>query len=128
MTNGWTITVTGFVPDATASVLAANRFNSPPAAGKQFAMISVRAVYNGAGSSRLYLNFRFRAVGASNVSYGSDIDDDCGVLPDPSIKNNSNDVFTGGSIEGNVACWSVKTSDVPSLEMYLSPTLFFALH
>jgi Ca2+-binding RTX toxin-like protein len=37
--NGWSVKVTGVVPDATAQVLAANQFNDPPAAGGSSARV-----------------------------------------------------------------------------------------
>ena len=118
--NGWTVTVTNVYPDATAQVLAANQFNDPPAPGRQFFMIAVSATYNGAGSSRLRSSFSMRAVGASQVAYTT-FDNSCGVLPEPEIDLEDPEVFTGGSVSGNAACWSVLSSDAGSLVMFYEP-------
>jgi hypothetical protein len=121
--------VTSATPNATAQVLAENMFNDPPAAGDQFYMVRVRATYTGAGSQGFDGTYRLRSVGASAVEYTT-FSNDCGVIPDQITPNQ---VFTGGTIEGNV-CWEVKSSDAPSLVMYDNgdltdlPPLFFALH
>jgi hypothetical protein len=125
----WQITVTSATPNATAQVLAENMFNDPPEAGDQFYMVRVRATYIGAGSQGFDGTYRLRSVGESAVEYTT-FSNNCGVIPD---QITSNQVFTGGTIEGNV-CWEVKSSDAPSLIMYDNgdltdlPPLFFALH
>ena len=115
--NGWTITVTQVFRDATQMVLAANQFNDPPAAGSQFFMIGVSATYSGSGSSRLDSGFRMRAVGASAVVYTT-FQNGCGVLPDPNLRIDDPEVFTGGTVSGNAACWEIRSSDATSLVMF----------
>jgi hypothetical protein len=131
--NGWTLTVTQFVPDATDMVLAANEFNSPPPAGSQDVMVAVSATYSGTGSSHLDSGFTLRAVGAAGVAYTTFDANSCGVLPDPDLDLNDPEVFSGGTVSGNAACWVVPSSDVSSLVMFSEPFLvdqqvFFALH
>jgi hypothetical protein len=120
--NGWTVTVTGVVPDATAQILAANQFNDPPAAGNQFFMISASGTYNGSGSSRLDSGFSMRAVGASQVAYTT-FDNSCGVLPEPNLELDDPQVFAGGTVSGNAACWQIRSSDASSLVMFYRPFL-----
>jgi hypothetical protein len=118
------VTVTAVYPDATAQVLAANQFNDPPAPGRQFFMIAVSAIYSGSGSSRLDSGFAMRAVGASQVAYTAfDLDNNCGVLPDPNLDLSDPEVFTGGMVSGNAACWSVLSSDANSLVMFYDDAL-----
>jgi hypothetical protein len=43
------------------------------------------------------------------------------------------EVFSGGTVSGNAACWTVPTADVQSLVMFAEPSssntqAFFALH
>ena len=130
--DGWTVTVTQVVPDATQQVLAANQFNDPPPAGYQDFMMAVTATYNGTGSSNLDSGFTFRSVGASKVAYTTFDQPTCGVLPEPDIDLNDPQVFSGGTISGNAACWVVKNSDASSLVMFAHRFLadnevFFAL-
>jgi hypothetical protein len=130
--NGWTLRVTQYYPDATAMVLAANIFNDPPPAGSQFVMVAVSATWNGSGSSHLDSGYVLRAVGAANVAYTTFTSPTCGVLPEPNIDLNDPQVFTGGTVSGNAACWTVPSSDVASLVMFTAPfdtstNVFFAL-
>jgi hypothetical protein len=131
--DGWTVTVTQVIADATQQVLAANIFNDPPPAGYQDFMIAISATFNGTGSSNLDSGFTFRAVGASNVAYTTFNDPTCGVLPDPDLDLNDPQVFPGGTVSGNAACWVVKSSDAGSLVMFAHRFLadqdvFFSLH
>lgn len=126
--DGWRMKVEGSSPDATAAVLAENQFNDPPQAGHQFYMARVTATYLGSGSDSFDGTFRLRAVGTAAVAY-STFDNSCGVYPD---QISSTEVFTGGTITGNV-CWEVRTTDAASLLMFDDPItsvprrLFFAL-
>jgi hypothetical protein len=128
----WAITVTNVYPDAWSMIQAANMFNDPPAAGKQFFMIAVAATYTGAGSAHLDSGYSMRAVGSLNVGYTT-FDNSCGVLPDPNLKSDDPDAFSGGTVSGNAACWEIVSSDASSLVMYFQPfltgtTTWFALH
>jgi hypothetical protein len=124
--------VTQYFPDATAAVLAANMFNDPPPPGSQDVMVAVTATYNGSGSAHLNSGSLLRAVGAANVAYTTFTDPTCGVLPEPDLYLNDPEVFTGGTVSGNAACWVVPSSDVGSLVMFTNPLasdarVFFAL-
>jgi hypothetical protein len=95
-------------------------------------MVAVSATYNGSGSSHLDSGFALRAVGAANVGYTT-FDNDCGVLPDPNLELDDPEVFSGGTVSGNAACWVIPSSDVSSLVMFTEPfdsnqQVFFALH
>jgi hypothetical protein len=95
-------------------------------------MVAVSGTWNGKGSSHLDSGFALRAVGASNVAYTTFDSHNCGVLPDPNLDLDDPQVFTGGTVSGNGACWAVRSSDVSSLVMFSSPFLvnkevFFAL-
>jgi hypothetical protein len=88
-------------------------FNNPPVQGNQFFMARVKASYNGSDSDTFSGSYRLRAVGHSSVGY-STFENSVGVMPD---EIPGSDVFTGGSIEGNIA-WQIKSSDAPLLVMY----------
>jgi len=113
LNDGWTVTVLAVTSDATDAVLRENQFNEPPATGRQFFIVRVAATYTGEGSDEFGGRYRFEAVGVSAVSYSA-FDDSCGRFPDE-LPNP--DVFTGGTIEGNI-CWSVRTEDAGTLVMY----------
>jgi hypothetical protein len=124
--------VTQYYPNATQMVLAANIFNKPPPAGSQDVMVAVSATYNGTGSSHLQSGYTLRAVGAANVAYTTFNEPTCGVMPEPNLDLNDPEVFSGGTVSGNAACWVVPSSDVSSLVMFTAPFLtdtnvFFAL-
>jgi hypothetical protein len=123
--QGWVIKVAKSWPSAWPLIRAVNQFNDPPRAGMTFFMVRLVATYEGSGSDSFF-DGALNAVGRSNVSY-STFDPGCGALPNTLT---TNDVFKGGTISGNI-CWSVKKSDVSSLEMYfdafLSRKVFFAL-
>jgi hypothetical protein len=114
--DGWQMQVVGFKPDATASVLAENIFNDPPAPGTVFALVRVRATRTGPAPDRFSGSFRLRAVGPSAVVY-STFQNSCGVVPD---ELPDPEVFPGGVIEGN-ECWAVPTTDAASLVLIDTP-------
>jgi hypothetical protein len=114
------VKVTDVYANATSAVLFANMFNTPPPAGYQDYMIAVSATYTGSGSSHLDSGFSMRAVGASNIGYTT-FDNSCGALPDPNLYGDEPEVFTGGTVSGNAACWQVSSSDASSLVMYVTP-------
>lgn len=127
--SGWKVRVNSSTPNGTSAVMAANEFNSKPAAGHQFFIINVTESYSGKGQSNALEGLTLDALGRSNVAYDSS--DDCGVVPD-SISDTAQ-VFTGGSITGNI-CFSVKSSDAASLLLLAEPgfslnnvTVFFKL-
>ncbi len=110
--DDWELTVLSVEPDATAAVMAESSYNDPPVAGHQFFVVTVRVTYTGPSSEQFW-GSDLRAVGASAVAYES-YDDSCGTIPNELA---SRELFTGGTIEGNV-CWSVDTADADSLVMY----------
>jgi hypothetical protein len=116
LAGDWKVRVVSTIPDATALVMAENQFNDPPAPGKQFFIVRVRATYVGTGADSFDGTFRLRAVGPSAVSYNA-FDDTCGVIPE---EISDSDVFPGGTIEGNV-CWQVQPPDAASLVVYDDP-------
>lgn len=111
----YTLKVVDVTPDALDAVMAANQFNKPPAEGRQFFMVRIEAKYNGSGSSQVWVDLSFNAVGQNNVGYDSS-NSDCGVIPDEAY--DVGELFEGGVVQFNV-CWSVKTEDVDSLLMYV---------
>ncbi len=117
--GNWEVRVVNVIPNATSQVLAENRFNDPPAPGKQFFIATLEATYRGPGSSHFDGRYRLRALGPSGVSY-STFEDSCGVIPD---RLPDPEVFTGGTIRGNV-CWQVTASDAGALLMYDDPFTF----
>ena len=114
--DGWQISVVKVIPDATDIVLKENMFNKPPKPGDQFFIARVQVKYTGTNSAQFDGSYRLRAVGPSNVGY-STFQNNPGVIPD---QLPSSDVFTGGTIEGNVG-WEIKSSDANALEMYDRP-------
>jgi hypothetical protein len=128
--KGWKFRVNKSTPNANAAVHGANEFNSPPKPGRQFFMINVTMIYTGPGTSTAFEAGSFGAVGKTNVAYAQGTDD-CGVLPNP--LDDSTKVFSGGRITGNI-CFSVRKTDVSSLELFYEPLFslnnvlkFFAL-
>lgn len=111
--DSWTMNVVSYTPDATAVILAASGLNAPPAAGKQFAIVRVRATYTGAGSDTFVATFRLKAIGSSNVEL-SELNNPCGVVPD---RITAFPVVTGGTVEGNV-CYEVTASEASTLVLY----------
>jgi hypothetical protein len=108
----WEMTVVSVTPDATELILGEESFNEPPAEGHQFFLATVRLTYIGETSDEFYVS-DLNAVGQSAVSYNQ-FDDYCGTIPD---ELPSREVFTGGTIEGNV-CWSIESEDADSLVLY----------
>ena len=111
--EGWTLRVVGTVPDATERVLAQNRFNDPPAAGRQFFLITVAIANRGDEPLAAWTAFTVSAVAASSAAYDAS-EDRCGVLPDelPDAA-----VVPGGTVAGSI-CFSVTTEDAASLVLY----------
>jgi hypothetical protein len=101
--EGWRVRMVDFIPDATQMVLDENQFNDPPRAGYKFAIVRVRVTNVSAEEpADPDVSFAMRMVGSLNVGY-STFENSCGVIPDDFP---SNDVFRGGSAEGNI-CFEV---------------------
>lgn len=119
---GWSIVVNSVAPDGTAAVMAANQFNDPPPADRQFFIASIAATYEGDEEPSSFLDdISISALGPSSVAY-QHFDETCGVIPEP--LDTYTDVFIGGTIQGNV-CWSVLTSDAAQLVMFVEPSFSF---
>ncbi|MGI8553164.1 MAG: PKD domain-containing protein [Dehalococcoidia bacterium] len=112
--DGWQVSVLSTTSNANSAISAASSSNAPPAQNEQYFLARVSATYAGSGSQAFNATVRLRAVGPSGVSY-SLLNNGCGVVPDefPS----SRQVFTGGTVTGNV-CFAVLMSDAASLLLY----------
>jgi hypothetical protein len=107
----WQIEVAAFEPDAGGVVLAENSGNLPPAEGRQFAMATLEVTYLGPEEPvTLFSQLEFAAVDDSNVAY--DFENSCGIIPGKI--DDYGDIYTGGTISGNV-CWEVRSDSVDSL-------------
>ena len=111
-TDHWEVTVLETTPDATNLVLNENQFNDPPEDGNQFFIAKVRAKYLGTDSANFNGRLRLGALGDGGVLYTTS-GNSCGVIPD-GLPNN--ELFTNGTIEGNV-CWEILSTDAESLLM-----------
>jgi len=121
--NGWTVTITGVVADATSALLGADPKNAPPPFGFQDVMVSISATYHGSDeSSHLTPATTFHAIGKYNYPYSTSTNF-CGTLPDPNLDATNPLTFAGGSIAGNAACWMVALGDVSTLEMFYQAPL-----
>jgi hypothetical protein len=92
-------------------------------AGRHNVVVTIAATYRGKGASQLS-SVDFHAVGDSAVG----VDNRCGFRE--SKIDQYTDVFTGGTIQGDV-CFPAKTADLSSLVMYvdefLGPRIYVAL-
>ena len=130
--EGWDVSVVQFISDATEIVLAENQFNDPPEPGMKFAIVRVRMTNVGADDpDDPDAGFALRLVGSRNLGY-STFTNSCGVIPDD-IRFMTNDVFRGGTVEGNV-CYEVgmdETGFVIFTDFFLSDpvnTRWFAVN
>jgi len=72
--GNWAVKIVGYSPNATDEVLNANQFNDRPAAGKQYAVVTVEATYHGQGTgSGGDLQFSFGTV-SENYSVSAVVD------------------------------------------------------
>jgi hypothetical protein len=116
------------ISDATAQVLATNQFNDPPAAGRQFFIVTLSYTYQGTTKGVPWLDLaNLRLAGSRNILYDSfSTDTRCGVIPNDI--DGHGDLLPGGSDTANI-CFSVPTDEVSSLEMTTRDgTLWWALH
>ena len=126
--DGWTVKVVNVTPDASAQIKAANMFNDPPSAGRQFFMVTVEATNGGTQPESALVGLRFEGLDDTNVAY-TQSENDCGVIPNDFPFS---DVFPGGTVTGNV-CWEVDSAHTASLLMSVSAGFsddrtFFAVH
>jgi hypothetical protein len=119
--GAWEITVIAVTPDATDQVLADNQFNEPPREGSQYFIAELEATYVGSDSSTFWIDMSVGAVGESRVVY-EPFGASCGLVP--SDINDAGETFPGGTITGNV-CWTIRSSDAPTLVMIAEESFTF---
>jgi len=112
----WLVSVAAANPDAWTVIKAENSFNSPPAAGNNYVMVTINATYTGEGKGSLAFALDANVVGSTNVAYSTVSE----VVPDQCY--GVGDVFSGGSASCNLSPWEVPTGEVASLVMYISET------
>ncbi|WP_205326223.1 DUF4190 domain-containing protein [Glycomyces sp. YM15] len=103
-TGNWTVVISDVVPDATAQVLDADEFNTPPPEGYQFFMFTVDATYQGEESSTAWADLLFGVFVEDSVYTEA-----CGFIPDDLFY--APEVFTGGTATGNL-CLAVPTAGI----------------
>jgi hypothetical protein len=119
----WRLRILSVDFDAWPEIQAENQFNRAPAPGFQYVMAAVEVTYvSGQSPRRPWSSIAsdLNTVGASNVAFNQYDNGGCGVVPDDFVLKDT-DVFPPGSLTGNV-CWPVRSSDVPTLEAYLTFT------
>ena len=125
----WEVTITDVDLDATEVVLEENQFNDGPADGRSFVLWSIEATYNGDDSGTAWIDLNWKVVGAAGNSFGSGMDDSCGVVPDDLFSKG--ETFPGGVVTGNV-CVSAETDQLDGgtilvEELFGGSRTFFAL-
>ncbi len=122
--DGWELTILEFVADATDVVLAENSLNEPPAEGRRFALVRLRATNVSAEEGAAFNpTFNARLFDTLGSEYTMFLEGDrCGVVPD------SFDFETvlapGASLEGAV-CFAVPEAELAL--RWLEGELWFAL-
>ena len=114
--------MTDVLLEATDAVMEENQFNAPPVDGCQFVMFSVDAAYEGDDSGTAWLDFRWAIVGAAGNTFGTGMDDYCGVIPDP--LDDTGETFPGGSVSGNV-CVSADSDQIEGGTIRIEEMLSF---
>ena len=105
----WDVTILDVDTDATARILEENQFNDPPADGRSFVMWEVEATYMGTESGTAWIDLDWKIVGSEGNSFGSGMDDSCGVAPNDLF--NKGETFPGGVVTGNV-CIAAETAQL----------------
>lgn len=118
----WTLTVTEVTLDATEQVMSENEFNDPPVEGRQFVLFTVDATYEGEESGTAWLDFSWAIVGSAGNTFGTAMDDYCGVIPNP--LDDTGETFPGGNVAGNV-CVSVDSEQVDGATIRIEESLSF---
>ena len=118
----WTLAVTEVTLDATEQVMAENEFNDPPVEGRQFVLFEVDAAYGGEESGTAWLDFSWAIVGSAGNTFGTAMEDYCGVIPDS--LDNTGETYPGGNVSGNV-CVSVASDQVDGATIRIEETFSF---
>ena len=118
----WTLAVTDVTLDATEQVMAENPFNDPPVDGRQFVLFAVDATYEGEDSGTAWLDFSWAIVGSAGNTFGTAMDDYCGVIPNS--LDDTGETFPGGSVSGNV-CVSAESDQVEGGTIRIEETFSF---
>jgi hypothetical protein len=92
----WKIKVVDAVLDATKMVADANMFNKAPEPGNQYVLVTIEATYIGEESSTFWVEMMYHLVG----SKGNTFDSGMVVVPDSIL--DEGEVFSGGTISGNL--------------------------
>ena len=108
--------------DATEQVMAKNEFNDPPVEGRQFVLFTVDATYEGEESGTAWLDFSWAIVGAAGNTFGTAMDDYCGVIPNS--LDDTGETYPGGNVSGNV-CVSAESSQVEGATIRIEEALSF---
>lgn len=115
----WDIAVLAVTQDATDIVLDENQFNAPPAVGHQYVLALIQATYRGDSSDSLLWAVDMSVVGDSAVV----VSDQC-VAVVPNELDTFAEVFTGGTLEGNL-CWEIRSSDASDLVLIIEESFSF---
>jgi hypothetical protein len=118
----WTLAVTDVELDATEAVMDEFEFNDPPVDGRQFVMLSVDATYEGDDSGEAWIDFSWAIVGGAGNTFGTGMDDYCGLIPDP--LDDTGETFPGGEISGNV-CISVASDQLEGATIRVEELMSF---
>jgi hypothetical protein len=128
--DDWQVSVTSVDLDAWPEIKQENQFNDPPASGHQFVMFAVTGTYNGTETGNPSIDLQWNVVGSQGNTYGSGIDDYCGVIPD--AFSDQGELFPGATAAGNV-CISVASAQLDGATLHVEQFLgengvFVALH
>jgi hypothetical protein len=118
----WTLAVTEVVPDAEERIAEADEFYEPPVDGRQFVMFAVDATYEGDDSGTAWLDLSWAVVGSAGNTFGTGMDDYCGLIPDP--LDDTGETFPGGEVSGNV-CVAVESEQVSGGTIRVEDTMSF---
>ena len=115
--NGTTISVESVTQNANQIIKRHDAWTDPPPSGHQFLLVEVKVANQGNEPIDIYIVSQLSLVGKSNVSYDK-WSGECWTFPNEIDTNRT--IFPGGSLSGNI-CFTVKSSDIDSLVMYLGP-------
>jgi hypothetical protein len=96
----WSVSVNSVDLDAWPEVSEENQFNDPPAAGRQFVMFNAATTYDGTDTGNPSFDLSWAIVGSLGNTFGSSMDDYCGVIPDG--LDDQGELFPGATADGNV--------------------------